>query len=89
MSRYILQCILINKNQDKLIDAINWLLSKEDEIIIEAIEEDEKYYILIQNNLSSEYFPILFETVNANLGINYLYYSKYMFPKLEESQVKL
>ena len=78
--RYILQSILINKNQDKLIDAINWLLSKEDEIIIEAIEEDEKYYKLIQNNLSSEYFPILLETVNKDLGINYLYYSKYMFP---------
>ena len=88
MSRYLLQSILINKNEDKLIDAINWLLTTRTEIIIEAIEEDEKYYILIQNNLSSEYFPILLETVNKDLGINYLYYSKYMFPKLEESQVK-
>ena len=80
MSRYILQSILINKNEDKLIEAINWLLSTGTEIIIEAIEEDEKYYKLIQTNLSSEYFPILFETVNKELGINYLYYSKYMFP---------
>ena len=86
--RYILQSILINKNEDKLIAAINWLLSTGTEIIIEAIEEDDKYYKLIQTNLSSEYFPIRIETVNADLGINYLYYSKYMFPKLEESQVK-
>ena len=79
MSRYILQSILINKNEDKLIEAINWLLTT-DTINIEAIEEDEKYYKLIQTNLSSEYFPILLETVNKDLGINYLYYSKYMFP---------
>ena len=84
--RYILQSILINKNEDKLIDAINWLLTTESTINIESIEEDEKYFKLIQTNLSYEYFPILLETVNKDLGINYLYYSKYMFPKLEESK---
>ena len=77
-SRYILQSILINKDDDKLTDATHWIL--ENNLKVDLIEEDDKYFRILQTELSKEYFPIQFETVNRELGINFLYYSKYMFP---------
>ena len=77
-SRYILQSILINKDDDKLTDATNWIL--ENNLKVDLIEEDDKYFRILQTELSKEYFPIQFETVNRELGIHYLFYSKYMFP---------
>lgn len=87
-SRYILQSILINKDEDKLTDAIEWLLETDKILNIEQIEEDDKYYRLLQTELSKEYFPILLKTVNKELGIHYLFYSKSIFPTLVMSQAR-
>ena len=79
-SRYILQSILINKDEDKLFDAIQWIQETDLVVNLESIEEDDKFYKLKYSDLPKEYFPILLETVNKELGISYLYYSDTYFP---------
>ena len=82
-SRYILQYILINKNVDKLVDSISWIMNNHPTIKIKTIDENDKYYKLPQKEESKEYFPIMRETVNKELGIDFVYYSNNIFPKLD------
>jgi hypothetical protein len=88
-SRYILQSILIDKDEDKLFDAIQWILDTDIVVKLETIKEDDKHYKVQYTDLPKEYFPILLETVNKEYGIHYLYYSKTHFPTPLNCRVKL
>ena len=64
-SQYILQSILIDKNESKLTDAISWLLKEYPQsFTLDHIDENEKHFIIKQRKLSKEYFPILKELIN-------------------------
>ena len=79
-NRYILQSILINKDEAKLTDAISWLVNNHSEFTLNAIDENDKYFVIEQVELHRHYFPIMRETINEDLGIHLLYYSDSMFP---------
>ena len=79
-SRYILQSILINKDESKLTDAISWLLNNQPEFKLNSIEENGKYFIIKQNELSKNYFPIMRKPINDEYGIHLLFYSNNIFP---------
>ena len=80
-NRYILKAILINKDETRLEEAVAWIIDNYPSTFkLHFIEEDEKYFILNQTKLSRDYFPILRETINNDIGIHLLYYSNTHFP---------
>ena len=79
-SRYILQSILINKETNKITDALQWLLKNYKTLKMNQFDEDDNYLIITQYELSKNYFPILKQEINENLGIYFLYYSNTIFP---------
>ena len=79
-SRYILQSILINKETNKITDALQWLLKNYKTLKMNQFDEDDNYLIITQHELSKNYFPILKQEINENLGIYFLYYSNTIFP---------
>ena len=80
-NRYILKAILINKDETRLTEAIAWIIDNYPSTFeLNSIDEDEKYFILNQEKVSREYFPILKETINNDIGIHLLYYSNTLFP---------
>ena len=80
-SRYILKSILINKDESKITEAMTWIIDNyPSSFKLNSIEEDEKYFILHQNQVPKDYFPILRETINNDFGIHLLYYSNSLFP---------
>ncbi len=80
-TRYILKAILINKDETRLTEAIAWIIDNYTSTFeLNSIDEDEKYFILNQEEVSRDYFPILRETINNDIGIHLLYYSNTHFP---------
>ena len=79
-NRYILQSILINKETNKITDALQWLLKNYKTLKMNQFDEDDNYLIITQHELSKNYFPILKQEINENLGIYFLYYSNTIFP---------
>lgn len=80
MTPYILQSIIINKDESQLTNAITWLINNHHEsITLNPIEENEKNFIIKQFEPQPDDYIVSKRLMNEEYGIYFIYYSKNIF----------
>ena len=72
----ILHYIAIKKDESQLTDAITWLINNHhDNLIMNSIEENDKYFTIKQSDVPSDYFPVEKKQINEKYDIYLIYYN--------------
>lgn len=71
----ILHYVAIKKDESQLTNAITWLINNHhDNLIMNPIEENDKYFIIKQSNVPTDYFPVEKKQINEEYDIYLVYF---------------